>query len=115
MTEISRVTRTKEDARRTYDAISRWYDLFTGSEKKFTDLGLNMLNARSGEHILEIGFGTGYALLKLAQAARPAAIFGIDISGKMHRVAQRKLQRTGLSAQLLLGDAASLPYSDRRF
>ena len=44
MTEISRVLRSKDKARQTYDRMSRWYDLFAVSERKFAKLGLEMLN-----------------------------------------------------------------------
>ena len=117
MPEISRVTRTKEEARQNYDKMSRWYDLFTSSEKKFTDLGLKMLDVQSGENILEIGFGTGHALLKLARAAQPAIVHGIDLSNKMRNVAEKRLQHAGLENSVCLkrGDASHLPYKDESF
>jgi ubiquinone/menaquinone biosynthesis C-methylase UbiE len=117
MSKISRVSRTKEEASQNYDRLSRWYDLFASSEKKFTDLGLEMLAVQSGESVLEIGFGTGHALLKLGRAARPAIVHGIDISGKMRTVAEDKLQRAGLkdAVRLKTGDAAKLPYNNSQF
>lgn len=117
MSEISRVTRSKDEARSAYDRMSRWYDLFASSEKKFSDVGLSMLDVRSGERVLEIGFGTGDALLTLAQAAHPAAVFGIDLSPKMGEMAERKLSKAGLldAVYLQSGDAAKLPFDDHSF
>jgi len=117
MKEISRVMRTKNKARQTYDGMSRWYDLITASEKKFADLGLEMLNLQSGEIALEIGFGTGHALVALARSAHPAKVYGIDISKKMRAIAEKKLQRAGFENALRLetGDASELPYSDGYF
>jgi len=117
MSRISRVPRTKEEASQNYDRLSRWYDLFANSEKKFTNIGLEMLAVQSGEDVLEIGFGTGHALLKLARAAYPTIVHGIDISSKMRAVSEAKLQRAKLkdSVHLKTGDAAKLPYENAQF
>lgn len=117
MAKISRVNRSKDKARQTYNKISRWYDLFAASEKKFANLGLEMLNLQSGESALEIGFGTGHALAKLARSAHPAKIYGIDISEKMRAIAEKRLQLAGFGGAVRLetGDASDLPYSDEKF
>ncbi|MCP4138851.1 MAG: methyltransferase domain-containing protein [Chloroflexi bacterium] len=117
MQKISRVSRTKEEASQNYDRLSRWYDIFASSEKKFTDIGLEMLAVQSDESVLEIGFGTGYALLKLACSAHPKTVHGIDISSKMRTITEGKLQRVGLknSAHLKTGDALKLPYDNSQF
>lgn len=117
MAEISRVTRSKEEACQAYDRMSRWYDLFTSSEKKFADLGLAILDVQSGETVLEIGFGTGHALMALARAAHPAVTHGIDLSSKMCAVTEKRLQRAGLgdAVHLQTGDAAKLPYENNYF
>ena len=117
MKSISRVKRSKEDARQSYNKMSRWYDLFTNSEKKFTDLGLEILNLKSGENILEIGFGTGHALPILAHAAHPATVCGVDLSEKMCILSKKKLARAGLAnfVNLQKGDASRLPYKKNSF
>ena len=117
--QTSRVTRSKEEARTTYDKMSRWYDTFAGgSEKKLIDAGLQKLGVRKGEKVLEIGFGTGHALVALAQAVGDSGkVYGIDISEEMLNVAQEKLETAGLAecVELRLGDAAQLPFEDRFF
>ena len=117
MDEISRVTRSKKEARQAYNRMSRWYDLFTSSEKKFTDEGLAMLDVQSGESVLEIGFGTGYALVALAKAAVPEAVHGIDLSSEMRVVTEKRLVRAKLdqSVHLQTGDASRLPYEKSSF
>jgi len=117
MPEISRVTRSTEEARQTYDGMSRWYDLFAASERKFTDLGLKMLNVQSGETVLEIGFGTGGVLSALARAAQPSEIYGIDISEKMRSLAEKRLQHAGLknAVHLETGDASKWPHGEEYF
>ncbi len=118
MDDISRVTRSKEAARASYNRMSRWYDAFAGSEKKFADLGLALMNLQPGEQVLEIGYGTGYALLYLAKAAGDSGkVRGIDISEGMRRVAEGRLSRAGLGQRVELqsGDACSLPYPAHSF
>jgi demethylmenaquinone methyltransferase/2-methoxy-6-polyprenyl-1,4-benzoquinol methylase len=113
--DISRVTRSKAEAKAAYDAMSGWYDLLAGSsERRFREECLKMLNVQAGEAILEIGFGTGEALLSLARSAgKQGKVFGIDISDGMCRRAQMRLRKAGLgdSVELRSGDATTLPFS----
>jgi demethylmenaquinone methyltransferase/2-methoxy-6-polyprenyl-1,4-benzoquinol methylase len=111
---IRRVNRSKEDARASYNRLSRWYDVIAGStEKKYRDWGLEKLSAQAGEKILEIGFGTGHCLVSLAQAVGPTGgVIGLDISDGMLAIARDRLQKEGLSERvdLHLGDAAKLGF-----
>ncbi|HET9587276.1 MAG TPA: methyltransferase domain-containing protein [Anaerolineales bacterium] len=113
-TSVSRVNRSKEAARRSYNRLSRWYDLIAGStEKKYRDWGLERLSARPGETILEIGFGTGHCLVALAKAVGPGGrVVGLDISDGMLAIARERLQKEGLDdrTELHLGDAANLDF-----
>jgi len=116
---ISRVERSKEQARTNYNRLSRWYDIIAGStEKKYRNLGLTMLNAQPGERILEIGFGTGHCLVALATAVSPTGhIDGIDISDSMFAIAEKRIRKADLSDQvnLRLGDAITLPFEVNTF
>ncbi|NWG07654.1 MAG: class I SAM-dependent methyltransferase [Chloroflexi bacterium] len=111
---ISRVNRSKEDARASYNRLSRWYDVIAGStEKKYRDWGLEKLSARPGESILEIGFGTGHCLVSLAKAVGPTGrVVGVDISDGMLSIARERLRSEGLidRVDLHLGDAAKLDF-----
>ena len=104
---------SKQEARANYDRLSRWYDLFARFERKYREAGLRKLNARAGEMILEIGFGTGHCIKALAQAVGDGGgVYGIDISEGMCSVAQARVNKTGLSqrASLYCGDASRLPF-----
>lgn len=109
--ETGPVSRSMEAARINYNRLSRWYDLFAGSEKRFTDLGLRLLNVRPGEQVLEIGFGTGRSLVSLAGAVGlNGKVHGLDVSEGMLRIATARLERSGLAGrvELHLGDACRL-------
>ncbi len=118
-TGISRVDRSKAEASEAYDKMSRWYDMLAGSsEQKLVRAGLAQLAVATGEVVLEIGFGTGHALVALARAVGSAGkVYGIDISEGMRDLARQRLQAAGLAerVELRLGDAARLPYSDHTF
>lgn len=112
MSAISRVTRSKAEARANYNRLSRWYDWFVGpSEKRFREAGLRAFAASPGESILELGFGTGHCLEALATAVGPEGhVYGLDLSEGMKAIATRRLQRAGLMERVSLftGDAAAL-------
>ena len=116
---ISRVTRSKAEARASYDRMSRWYDLLAGrSERKHREAGLERLDVREGETVLEIGFGTGHTLLALARAVgHTGGVCGIDISDGMREVALARLKDARLSGRVTLecGDATRLSYADDSF
>jgi ubiquinone/menaquinone biosynthesis C-methylase UbiE len=113
-TRISRVTRTKEEAKASYDKMSRWYDLLAGcSERKYTAKGLEKLRVKEGETVLEIGFGTGNCIVALAQSVgNSGKVYGIDISEQMLNITLSRLKKAGLSERVKLtcGDAAKLPF-----
>lgn len=117
--EILRVYRTKEQAKRTYDKISRIYDLITGPfERKFMDIGLNQLDVKEGETVLEIGFGTGHCLEEIAKrVGENGKAYGIDISSGMLDITRKRMEKKGLAdrVELYCGDAISMPYEDNMF
>ncbi len=81
---------TRDQTQKNYDRLSRWYDRFAGSEKMFTDLGLQMLAVKEGERVLEIGFGTGHALAALAQQTGDSGLAaGVELSPGMIAAARK--------------------------
>ena len=114
--EVARVHRTREQARRNYERISRWYDFVEGFwEKRARLVGLARLAPSAGEKILEPGFGTGHSLRAIAEAVGEGGrVYGIELSPRMLQLAQSRLVASGLAsrAELVLGDATRLPYGD---
>ncbi|MBC8376489.1 MAG: methyltransferase domain-containing protein [FCB group bacterium] len=99
--------------------MSGWYDLLAGlSEKKYKDMGLQILDIQAGEQVLEVGFGTGQCLKEMARAVgETGRVFGVDLSQGMLDVAQSRLHKAGLGdlVEFCLGDATELPYADNSF
>ena len=116
---VSRVHRTPEDARRAYNRLSRWYDaLANASEGPLRDRGLAVLGARPGDRVLEIGFGTGHGLLRLAECVGASGfVAGVDISDGMAALAGRRLVEAGQGGPILVtvADGPYLPYGAAGF
>lgn len=112
---ILRVFQTKDQTRAFYNKISRVYDLLSErSEAPMRKAGLDLLDPKAGESILEIGFGTGHSLVSLARAVGPKGkVFGLDLSDKMVNAAKENLAKAQLlgRARLRRGDAAQIPYA----
>jgi len=117
--QISRVTRTKAEAKSAYDKMSRWYDLLTGkAEKQISEIGLRMLDIQQGEKVLEIGFGTGNSIVSIARdVGESGKVYGLDISMGMLNITQIKVNEYSLSkrVELRVDDAAQLPYGNNAF
>lgn len=113
------VSRTKADARRLYDSLSRVYDLIGGWFESGHSLGgVARLSPQPGEMILEIGFGTGRCLDSLAgRIGETGKGCGLDISMGMVRVARERLRKSGAidRIDLCCGDAAQIPFENESF
>jgi demethylmenaquinone methyltransferase/2-methoxy-6-polyprenyl-1,4-benzoquinol methylase len=113
---VLRVLQGKAETKAFYDKIAKVYDLLSEhSERPLREAGLKLLAVAPGEHVLEIGFGTGHILVELANAVGPTGkVFGIDLSENMAAYAKDLLSSQGLLDRVSLhcGDAESLPYGD---
>jgi ubiquinone/menaquinone biosynthesis C-methylase UbiE len=102
-----------DHARRAYDRLSRWYDLLTlGQENKLRAAALDLLALQPGEQVLEVGYGTGSALVPIGAAVGDRGrVWGVDLSPGMARVARRRLLSTRRTSTIVTacGDALRLP------
>ena len=117
--DILPVLRSKKEAKQFYDRVSRVYDYSIGTfERKYAETALRLLSIEEGETVLEIGFGSGRCLKRVAESAgKTGKVYGIDISLGMLEVTTRRLEKAGLidRVELCCGDAANLPYQDNIF
>jgi ubiquinone/menaquinone biosynthesis C-methylase UbiE len=110
--DFSRVDRPIRAAENYYSNLSGIYDILASSEKRYVRRGLDLLDPQTGEWILEIGYGTGYAQQRIAPLVREGFSTGLDLSVGMGRVAQRKIYRAGLQDRvgLVQSDTLPIPY-----
>ena len=107
------VSRSKTQARATYDNRSRGYERIEGRLERHARIAANKLLAVApNEHVVEVGSGPGMSLTTFARAVGSEGyVVGIDISPRMHLVAAARLHDEGVAgrASLIVGDGACLP------
>jgi demethylmenaquinone methyltransferase/2-methoxy-6-polyprenyl-1,4-benzoquinol methylase len=112
---VLRVFQTKDETKAFYNKIAGVYDLLAEhSEQPMREMGMQMLAARSGETILEVGFGTGHCLVDLARTVgADGRLLGIDLSEAMVAQTRALVNASGLEGRVELhcGDAARLPFA----
>ncbi|MCP8312169.1 MAG: methyltransferase domain-containing protein [Candidatus Methylarchaceae archaeon HK02M1] len=116
--DVLRVTRTKEEAKEIYNKLSKFYDYFTIFERRYSERTLDLLSIKRGEIVLEIGFGTGRYLKRMAElVGMTSKAYGIDISLGMLEVTKKRLKKAGLMdrVELYCEDALQIPYEDDMF
>jgi len=113
--DVLPVQTTRQQSRRTYDRLSRWYSLTEGLlERPATGRGLSRAQVTAGERVLDIGCGPGWALQRLALAAGEAgAAVGLDLSLGMLAAARKSDTRR--STRLVQADALRLPFRPQAF
>lgn len=117
--DVLRVTATLENIQKSYGLLSRCYGIFEGNfEKGLRDKGLEFLAVKEGEVVLEIGVGAGFSFQEIAKSVGATGkAYGIDITPRMLRLAEKRLRKAGLMEKVELheGDARIMPYKDNMF
>lgn len=91
--------------------------LMSCGNARMYEIAYRLLDIRSGDHLLEIGFGNGKYLAKTAGRACAGFVAGIDISNAMVHTARRRNANFLRSAKMEIkkGNIASIPYGNCRF
>lgn len=87
-----------------------------GHERRFREAMLRPAALRRGEHVLDIGCGTGsLALLAKRQVGPDGRVVGIDGSPEMIARARRKTARANAEVAFEVAPAQALPFADCSF
>lgn len=81
------------------------------------DWVISLLGLQPDDLVLEIGFGTGKTLVKVANIVKEGRIYGLEASSTMYNEASKNLAK-GIKegkVKLNLGNAKKLPYTDDSF
>ncbi|MBI3026325.1 MAG: methyltransferase domain-containing protein [Candidatus Tectomicrobia bacterium] len=105
---------TADSVVKIYDRWGRFYDIvFKWIFSEGRNVGVELLDLKAGERLLEVGVGTG---LSLPLYRRDSPIVGIDISSKMLEKAQEKVGNLGLrNVDLQVMDAQAMTFPDDSF
>lgn len=103
MTAAIAMDRMYRRQRYVYDFTRRYYLLGR-------DLLIRRLNPASGDHVLEIGCGTGRNLVAAARRYKCARFLGIDISSQMLKSSDRAIAQANLQSRVRVAfaDAADI-------
>lgn len=75
-----------------------------------SEIAADRLAPLPGEHVVDVGCGTGNA--SLAVAARGARVTGVDPAPRLREVAAQRMREAGCGGTVVEGEAASIPLAD---
>jgi arsenite methyltransferase len=78
-------------------------------------LTLRLLELASDDRVLEVGFGGGDLIHRMAPAVPRGHIVGVDFSPAMTALCTRRFRALGSRVELRCADVAALPYGDGEF
>ena len=100
-------------------AATRWIlgPLWNRRNRALNDAAFNALHLQAGDRVLEVGFGGGYLLARMATVVNDGLVAGIDVSPSLVASAQDRSRALASSGRLGLraAPAESLPFPDAHF
>src|SRR5262249_55172668 len=76
-------------------------------------LMVNLLRIPTGGRVLEVGCGSGAALVELSRRLRPSGLIGADVDLSLLNEAAGRLRSCSVDCELLHADVHALPLPDR--
>ena len=110
---IARVPRSSREAQEWYDTLSPWYDVIVDPfERTYRASGIELLDPKPGEQLVDVGSGTGTALVSIARSVgETGCVVGVDVAEGMCEQARKKAAASTVSDRVAVvrGDALHLP------
>jgi ubiquinone/menaquinone biosynthesis C-methylase UbiE len=109
-----------EQPAQTEGTLIRWapyYDFVTnmmtlGHARRLRKLTVDNALIKPGDHVLDVGCGTGEVTLLAKTRAKHGKVYGIDPAPEMIAVARKKAARKKLEIDFRVGVIESLPFPD---
>ena len=76
---------------------------------------VNLLRLRPGEHLLDVGCGTGFLLIYAKREHPNVSVTGIDLDLRMLKRAQSKLKKENVEVSIKQSSASQLSFPDGSF
>jgi enediyne biosynthesis protein CalE5 len=107
----------RQDWNRVASGWEKWDEFFDRSMAFLNHRLVGDARLRHGQHILDLGSGTGYPALLAAQVVGPQGqVIGIDLAERMLAAAERKARRLGLTnTTFRTSDVTELPFEAGSF
>ena len=97
---------------------ARWYDTFDRAVpfvRRIRNKLVDLAAPAQGEHVLDVGCGTGTLAIALKARVGAGKVCGIDPSPEMIEVAKKKAAKAGADTDFRLATIEELPFSDDSF
>ena len=87
------------------------------ADSDLNERAVHLLRPSPSDRVLEVGFGLGRAVARLANIVEKGCACGIDVSESMLNMAVRPNRRAVAAGRVLLrkGDCASIPFANANF
>lgn len=110
----------KEKTIQCYDAVAPLYSFFRKithrSDNEIMPFMLNVLDPGDGEAVLDAGTGPGIYAIKIAEKARNADVYGVDLSPTFLKLAEQNAREARIGhIKFRQGDLEGLPFVDGHF